>query len=402
MDPPASKPGSPPGPEQHPVLALPPLDDSGSATQARFAFQHHCTARLVFAMLGASSVDLVVCERHEDAVVFYADGTVELVSIKHFDDQTLPLSALREALIALFRRWQHTGRIARCRLMTNGAPAPGRDKSKGLIEACHKRRPEEWIDRVKQWTSSTDTDEVGRFLEGFSADDPTGSRDHIEAINCQTVVTPALAAARLNLDPKAAHDRVVELVASCNRDQPIDHAAMLEYLTDPNRASPTARVQQQIGRRAIDAQRLTAVLLEPAITGARAQLSFDDAVARDGSTLRRKLVLGGFGQTTLNAARLLRANWEATETRWRADVPGGDPQFADLRARALATAARAERATRREGTYGPAMHAQLEQTLTMDSLGSHPSFALDDDLLLGLVYELTDECHIWWSEPQAA
>ena len=188
-----------------------------------------------------------------------------------------------------------------------------------------------------------------------------------------------------------AHDRVVKLVERCNRDEPVDQVAMLRYLADLNRASPTVRAQERIGRRAIDRERLQEVLLEPAIPAPHTQLSFDDASIGDGSTLERKLVLGGFGQTTINAARLLRANWEAAETRWRADVPGGDPQFADLRGRVLAVAAKAERATMGKDTYGRAMHARIEKAVTVDTLHQRPSFTLDDDLLLGLVYELTNE-----------
>ena len=389
------------------VLGVTPADDSGAATQARFRFQHDCTARLVFAMLAAPEVTeesnaivLVVCEEHEDAIVVYEGGVVELVSVRHYDDHTLALADLRDAVVGLFRRWQSTGRTARCRLMTNGKPATGAKKAGGLISACHKQKPEQWVDDVKDWTGSTDAGEVTRFLCGFSVDEPTGSREVIAAINIQRIARPALASTGLDLDVDLAYQRVIDLIGRCNRSEPMDDTAMLRYLADPDRATPQARAKERLGRRAIDRERLIEALLDPVVPEPHLQLSFDHVPASDGSTLERKLQLGGFGPNTITAAQMLRANWEALETRWRVDVPGGDPAFADLRVRAVAAAAKAERHAAGDGPYGLAMHNELERAFTVDGLGHRPAFTLDDDLLLGLVYELTDECRIWWSPKQ--
>jgi hypothetical protein len=285
--------------------------------------------------------------------------------------------------------------------MTNAKAVTGERKAKGLIEACHGGRPEPWIDDVRAWTGSDDTDEVRAFLMAFSTDDPTGAREHIAAINLQDVVRPVLGLVDLgHLRAEDAYERVLTLVAGCNRDEPVDANSMLRYLADPDRASSRVRAQERVGRRAIDRERLYEVLLEPLIPEPLAQLSFDDGPHRDGSTLERKLVLGGFGPTTINAAQLLRANWEALETRWRADAPGGDPVFANLRARALAAAAKAERATKGKPDYGVAMHEVVERDFAVQALAHKPPFALSDEQLLGLIYELTDECRVWWSPRQ--
>jgi hypothetical protein len=395
---------SPSNPSVRGILDTSPLDDSGAATQARFRFQHDCTARLAFGMLAAADaaggIVLVVCEEHEDAIVLYEHDVVELVSVRHYDDQTLSLPDLRNAVVGLFRRWQSTGRSARCRLMTNGKPVAGAKRARGLIDACHSKKPEQWVASVMEWTGSQDPDEVSGFLCGFSVDDPTGAREVIAAINIQHVVRPALAAAGFDLDPGVAYQRVVDLVGRCNRSEPMDDTAMLRYLADADRASARARAQERIGRRAIDRERLMEALLEPVFPEQHLQLSFDQVPVSEGSTLERKLKLGGFGPTTINAAQMLRANWEALETRWRVDVPGGDPVFADLRGRALTAAARAERRALADGTYGPAMHDEVEREFTVDGLERRPAFTIDDELLLGLVYELTDECRIWWSAEQ--
>lgn len=255
---------------------------------------------------------------------------------------------------------------------------------------------------MRSWTSSDDDEEVRAFLACFSVDEPTGAREHIAAINLQDLVRPALELAKISsLAAELAYERVIALIARCNRDEPVDATAMLRYLADPARASTRVRAEDRLGRRVIDRERLYEVLFEPAVPAPHAQLSFDDAPHHEESTLERKLVLGGFGPTTINAAQLLRANWEALETRWRADVPGGDPAFADLRARALVAAGRAERATKSSPPYGVAMHDRLERDFKVDALSQRPAFALDDEHLLGLLYELTDECSVWWSPKQA-
>ena len=48
--------------------------------------------------------------------------------------------------------------------------------------------------------------------------------------------------------------------------------------------------------------------------------------------------------------------------------------------------------------YGPEMHLDVRKTVTASDMPSKPSFPLDDQLLQGLVFQLTDECKVWWSE----
>ncbi len=74
-----------------------PPEDSGAQTQSRFRFQHECTARSCVGMLVLDRVASVVCEEHEDFVVIYADGAVELVSVKHRENSKGPWTFARSA-----------------------------------------------------------------------------------------------------------------------------------------------------------------------------------------------------------------------------------------------------------------------------------------------------------------
>jgi hypothetical protein len=58
-------------------------EDAGAETQSRFRYQHECTVRSCIPLLLAKKVTAVVCEEHEDFVVFYEDALPELVSVKH-------------------------------------------------------------------------------------------------------------------------------------------------------------------------------------------------------------------------------------------------------------------------------------------------------------------------------
>ncbi len=65
-----------------PVLEVRPREDVGAQTLARYRYQAEVAARSAFAMLDRS-IRAILCEWHEDHVVFYQDGLSELVSVKH-------------------------------------------------------------------------------------------------------------------------------------------------------------------------------------------------------------------------------------------------------------------------------------------------------------------------------
>jgi hypothetical protein len=111
----------------------------------------------------------------------------------------------------------------------------------------------------------------------------------------------------------------------------------------------------------------------------------------------RKLEAGGIGPTNVENAKQLRADWTDYETRWRREVPGSDPEWLNLRARVLDAAAQAELDIDTAETYGEAMLRALNTRLQDERLQGLTGFPMDDRLLLGLAFQLTDECRVWWS-----
>ncbi|MFG2794664.1 dsDNA nuclease domain-containing protein [Streptomyces sp. NPDC048419] len=103
-----TEPDGPNGSAQAP-FELAPEEDSGSDTLGRYRFQAEVAAWDCLAMLTQDTIDFVVCEGHEDFVVAWADGSVELVSVKHREESqgTWPLVKLCKSggLTHLFDRW---------------------------------------------------------------------------------------------------------------------------------------------------------------------------------------------------------------------------------------------------------------------------------------------------------
>lgn len=168
--------------EQHlfdpsdPILTTQPQEDVGAETHSRYRFQWECTARYCITMLVEDNIDVVLCEWHEDIVVFYRDGTAELISIKHREPTQGPWG-LRELVIDggvrhLFLRWTSTGRRARCLVVTNGALKPGADQAHGFAQACHQQDPGRlrvFAESIKLWLlqgadQQHDTADIVSFL----------------------------------------------------------------------------------------------------------------------------------------------------------------------------------------------------------------------------------------------
>lgn len=116
----------------------------------------------------------------------------------------------------------------------------------------------------------------------------------------------------------------------------------------------------------------------------------------------RKLEAGGIGPTNVENAKQLRADWTDHVTRWRREVPGSDHEWLDLRTRVFATAAEAELEIETVDVYGEAMLRAVSRHLEDEQLQGLVGFPLDDKLLLGLVFQLTDECRVWWSRDRTA
>jgi hypothetical protein len=378
-------------------------EDSGAQTQSRYRFQHECTARLCIPMIVRAGVLAVVCEEQEDFVVFYERDPPDLVSVKHRDGASGAWSfgALcgDGGVKHLYDRWLATGQKASCRMMTNAALSTGENGARSFADACHSRsiaRVQPWIARLAAQLDASDHARVQEFALMLSIAAGLPSRDHIGAVNLRELVTPALK--KLDLDVASAehvYERIVAAVAKANRDAVGDQGDLLDVIADPAHLETAAANNRRLARRTITREIVATLLLPPELAAANLVVPSDDPPAP--SRLQRKLVRGGLGPTVIDTAVRLRASWYGFESARRTSVPGGDPAFDDLRLRIQELVGLSESRMDRTVPYGPAMHLDVRETVTATGVANKLPFPLDDQLLQGLVFQLTDECKVWWS-----
>ncbi len=385
-----------------------PAEDSGAQTQSRFRYQHECTARSCVGMLlHDKRVASVVCEEHEDFIVIYTDGRIELVSVKHREVSRGPWS--HAALCSeggvkhLYERWLETGRRALCRVMTNAGLKTGALEAQQLVDACQSReseRIEPFLAKLATALGSEDRERVREFALVLSVEAGLPSREHIAAVNVSGFYWPVLE--ELNLVQALAepyYECVLALIARANRDQIGERLDLREALLDPGRFDEAVARDRRIKRRTITSEAMSDAL-HP-LTQPESSLVPSDPDAPPPpppSRLQRKLLAGELGPTTIASAVQLRARWYAFESARRANVPGGDPAFEELRLRVAQLASASESRVSSSVPYGKAMHLNLIETVTTDRLPAGVPFALDDQLLQGLIFQLTDECKVWFSE----
>jgi Cap4, dsDNA endonuclease domain len=382
-------------------------DDSGSETQSRFRYQHECTARLCIPMLVRRSVVAVVCEEHEDFVVFYDNAPPELVSVKHREGSqgawTFATLCGDGGLRHLFDRWQGTGGRATCRVMTNAGLSPGEDGAAAFVDACLHDDGDllgPWMDKLRQRLGVTgDDSDVREFAKVFRVEQGLPAREHIAASNLRDLVVPALEELGLAATiAQQCYERLLELIGSANRDAVGNPVNLLDHAGDPKRFDPSAVTSRRLQRRMIDREKVRQVLA--AINQGEVQLTPEDPDAKPPppSRLRQKLVRGGLGPTGVDTAVRLRASWYSFESAHRTSVPGGDPALEDLRLRVQELVAACESRADRSGPYAEAMYLDMRDSVTPSALEKPLPFPLDSKLLQGLVFQLTDECRVWWSD----
>ncbi|MFE5558320.1 dsDNA nuclease domain-containing protein [Streptomyces sp. NPDC056544] len=116
--------------------------DIGSDTLGNYRYQVEVAAQICVALLTQGFVESVVCEWHEDFVVSYADGSVELVSVKHRGKRRNPWNVADlckdGGLAHLFDRWRACDGLSnvRLRLATNAGLTTGKGGATTLKAMC--------------------------------------------------------------------------------------------------------------------------------------------------------------------------------------------------------------------------------------------------------------------------
>lgn len=433
--------GAAEGPKEfeHPIFRIPPKEDKGSRTLGLYRYQAEVAARFCLAMLTQDTIDYIVCEWHEDFIIAFSDGAVELVSVKHRQhDQgvwTIPQLCLDGGLAHLFDRWIACGRAStmRLRLFTSAALNPAKDNAGGLAKMCGpdpeltvgrdamvravarqllKVRWKQPYDNIPETPEVKVADIV--FPEGFIdqvegfltvlAIDHDQSPDHaITDTNIQRFLLPAMACLELDsVNTEATYRDLVNRIEMANRDEN-DRGQLAPYIVDPDRVRHNRQMTARIARRRLHRDTVLEqfVYLQTAVpTYARDQVPID---APGGARLVRKLARGQVPSDEAAHAEKLRSAWYVAWSQQRSGLAGDAAALENLSLEVADTVFECRGIAQEQAApgvaYGRRMNRLLGQQLTPEAMSTTPPFKVNRQHLRGLAYQLADECHFYFSEP---
>lgn len=386
-------------------LAGAPSEDIGAVTHARYRYQWEIGARALIGMLVDNRLQALLCEWHEDHVLIFSDGEAELISVKHREGSESPWTlrglCVTGGVAHLYDRWLRLHRRHRVRVVTNAGLNTDQGEAADFAAACHSRsndavRP--FARRIMTHLGAESEEDTARFCMELSVESGAPGRGHITATNVHDLMNPALTQLGMQgVDPDRAYEACVALVESASRDEA--QRLTLEDVGDIGRSDSDAVLAAVLRSRLITRDVVRATVTRSAATGSPLLAPSGPVSIR--SRLARKLEQGGIGQTGIQSAQRLRAIWSELEARFREDLAGADSEMGDLRTRVLSVVSAVENQVLSSGAAQPIgreLKSALERELRVAALGRVPGVPIDDAHLMGLVYQLTDECEIWWSE----
>lgn len=387
-----------------PALSVAPTDDVGAETLDRFRYQAHLIARACVTMIVDRRISAVICEWHEDYVIQFANGPSEIVSVKHHDGSQINWTVRQlcddGGLRHLFERFMLLDERVTCRLQTNEHLRRGAQQPAGLRDCCAGTDTNalvRWATTLAPHLGTVDVGAATRFLRRLTIEDGLPDRAVVEAVHIQQLVPRLLG--RLSVvasTPDAVYESLVSLaMTACTAP---GHEVVLEALADPAELSGDAQRARLLASKTVDRNRVLEAVGQrrniPTVL-----LSAATDLTPNRTRLVKKLEAGGVGATGIRSARRLRINWEQQQHAWATGLPGDDRIIEDLRARVVREASLAEARTRRPGAhYANEMLDDLRPRLQPESIGGAWPGPLSRDLLLGLAYERTEACEIFWSD----
>jgi len=205
------------------------------------------------------------------------------------------------------------------------------------------------------------------------------------------------ALARDHSASETTYDAIVSAIERASRNELESGASFA--MSDPERLEIAGELRSLLESKTITAMGLRAALdAQVPVHGPSMGVLADNAPS-SAHRLTAKLMEGGVGPTGVRNARSLRLNWIGHCDRWRPGLPQVIDPFDDVASRVLTAAHEAESATRVDGErYAVAMEAELVERLRRNAISVPGDPTSDVRLLLGCAYELTNDCHIYWSD----
>lgn len=388
-------------------LSAEPSEDVGAATQSRYAYQRHLVVRRCLQILaGVDDIVSVICEWHTDYVAIRGDAP-ELVSVKHQEESQNPWTLVGlcgdGGLQQLYERWVATGETCRVTIETNRGLKAGDGAPAELLKACRRGNREEllaWagelVGRLAPDSADRDLeiDRIATFLGQLNIVHDLPKRYYIRDIQLRNDAEAACEA--LGLDARAAenlYDCIYALVENVSQnDVRSVVTAMLRGEGDLDE-----QTQRVIGAKTIDGDLLRRAIARcqgaASAVNRRASNKSDEPVAK---ALVEKMRRGGFGPTNIADARHLRIDWLLYE-RQMSELTGEQAPYHETLQAVRAAAAEAERAVdRNQEPYGEALYEEVIKRL--DDLQIDGAWLqMDRRRLLGALFELTEQCTVWWS-----
>ncbi|MBV1948181.1 DUF4297 domain-containing protein [Streptomyces sp. BV129] len=379
-----------------------PEEDSGSETADRYEYQYQVVARHC-CHFGAGDLLWILCEWHTDYIMAFSGDRYALVSVKHRElsqgHWTLRRLCDDGGLTTLCARWRECHKPHQTRLATNASL--DREAAR-LAKACASGDLASLRGFARDLHQNLECDtkeEALEFLTSLRIECELPSRRHIRAHNIETHVRPMLRRSTgRRFDGPTVYDAVVEVVRQAARavDNDRDHAWALSTY---DALDSGTLLERDLQSRLINKKRIEAKIQGIPPKGP-VLLQADTAGETLAETrLSKKLRRGGIGETGIHAARRTRRSWATFAAQYTAPLPHEDDLVDDLTTRVLHEAglAEAEVWTDEGQPYGRKMLSLLNERLRPENLGISPEVHVDRLHLLGLVYQLTDECKVWWS-----
>jgi hypothetical protein len=376
-------------------LSGPAPEDAGATTVGRYRFQYCCAGARLMAAIAEGRSCVVICEYHEDYLVVGDDGGMQAVSVKHREDH-LPawsISSLSDDgklghLLDTFKR--ANGQIDCC-FESNRTNTVADLFSEDVAVSGPLR------DDLAHRLSVT-RDEIDAFLARLTLSPAMPHRRDVESTFATRYATPALDALAITLSPSTAISIARDLIASASAERLEVEVEARVLVAAPAERTAVAAEAVLAARRVTDQD--LAEALHAAAVARTPSLSASEADAGQETTMTHKLVAGGLGPSTVEAAQRRRRFWYTHVTRFR-DSPHRQQELASLTEWVQDQANAAESAAMDSGKepYGRLMHEKLiERLYDTDALpAGTPSEDSNPALLSGAAYQLTDACSVWFS-----
>lgn len=378
-----------------------PDEDAGATSSGYFEFQYGWVARHALEMSDPKcDLEWILCEWHTDFILGWATSFAP-VSVKHREPNsghwTIATLFSDGGMLTLYTRWHELGRPTRCRWVTNGGLNA---ECRALAEACASTdigSLDEWLDQHAFRFVGAGRSDALAFLMALRMDNNSSRTSDQRILHIEHCARPALRTLGLSTcEASAVYDAVVGFARTASQGfggtEPTTWSSSSPDAFDAAvlAAAESANRVIRPGPIGLLARKLAA----PAAAEPPPEPALD-------TTLIKKLRRGDVVPTAEMAARRTRMGWTAFEATYSEPLPldGHPSEFESLRARVVSEATDAHIDAEAHGRpYGNRMYQEMRAR--MRAVAAEPSSlgALTPDLLMGLAYDLTARCEIWWSE----